>query len=165
MLERPDVVYPAVAVQVECHPGGDVLAVELPDQHVVGGGIGAGEEILRHTHDAQVLGPVRRREVNLRPWQGDVVECHSHRACRLVERVAAPFQVGAHRLVALVHPGGEMRDAGSRISRLHHVDGVGALEQSVVIDTALRLVREDGRRDAREAPHLRVAYELLDGRG
>jgi len=71
------------------------------------------------------------------------------------ERVAAPREIGAHRLVALVHPRGEARDGGGRVRGLHCLQRVGALagrevalEDRVVVDGALRLVGEDGGGDA-----------------
>src|SRR6266540_2156311 len=73
---------------------------------------------------------------------------------RLLQRVAAPFEVAAHRLVALVHPGGKARDPGRRVGSLHRVKGIGALGGGevtlgervvrVVVDGALGLVGEDG---------------------
>jgi len=53
-----------------------------------------------------------------------------------------------------------MRNAGCRIGRLHHIHRSGALrgrqvalEERVVVDTALGFVREDGDGDAWEALH------------
>ena len=63
--------------------------------------------------DAQVLGPVGRAQLELGPRHADVVERHAHRARHLVERIAASFEIRAHRPVALVHPRGEAGDAGA----------------------------------------------------
>src|SRR5207245_4404467 len=114
-LQRCDVVDPAIAAEGERHRGRDVLATEACDQDVEGGVIGTTEEARRHPDDAQVLEPVQWPEFDLRPGQADVVERHAHRARRLVERVATPFEIAAHRLVALVHPGSKARDAGRRV--------------------------------------------------
>ena len=70
-------------------------------------------------------------------------------------RVSAAAQLGAHSLVALVDPRGVAVDARGPVGRGHRVDGGRALgatkiavEQCVVVDGALRVLREDRRRDS-----------------
>jgi hypothetical protein len=70
--------------------------------------------------------------------QADVVERHAHRSRRLVERVATPFEIAAHRGVAFVNPGSEARDACGRVrslDRIHRAPGSSkiALEKRVVL--------------------------------
>jgi hypothetical protein len=116
-----------------------------------------------------VLRPIRQREFDLGPGQADVVESHAHRTGYLMDGVAAPLEIGSHRRVALVHPGGKPRDAGSLVRGLHGGDGVGALgrgkvacQQGVVVDAALRVIGKDRSGNARKArkaaPLAPVAY-------
>jgi hypothetical protein len=58
-LQGPDVVDPAIAVEIERHRRRHVLAVDARDQEVEPGLIGTAEEPRRHLCDAQVLEPVR----------------------------------------------------------------------------------------------------------
>ena len=48
MLQRPDVVDSAIAAEIERHRSSDVLTIKACDQDVVGGGVGAAEEVGRH---------------------------------------------------------------------------------------------------------------------
>jgi len=73
------------------------------------------------------------------------------------------FEICAHCLVTLVYPGGEAADAGRRVCSLDRVDDMGALrdreiasEKRVVVDGALRFVREDSDGDAWEPSHERT---------
>jgi hypothetical protein len=61
----------------------------------------------------------------------------------------SPSRRATSTLKALVHPGGETRDPCRGVRGLHRSDGAGAfavgevpLEQRVVVESALRLVRE-----------------------
>ena len=117
-------------------------------QHVKGAGFDAAEEASGRPGEAQVLGPVGRRELELGPGRADVVERHRHRARGLVELVAAPLESRAHRLVALVHPRGEPCDArasyASSIAAIASARAAAeiALEQRVVVDGALGPIGE-----------------------
>jgi hypothetical protein len=174
VLERLHVVDPAVGAEIERQRDGDVLAVEAPDQNVERRRIGPGQEARREPAGAQVLRPVRPRELDLRARQADVVERHAHGTGRLLDRVAPPFEIALHGHVGLVSPGGKAGDAGRRVGGLHRLDGAGALggrevalEKRVVVDGALGPVREDGGGDAGQAVDRgarRPAGVLLPGR-
>src|SRR5204863_71175 len=83
----------------------DHLAVGPGRQQVEGGVVGGAEEVEGQACQHQVLEPARRAQRDLRAGHGDVVERHAHGSRRGVQGVAPLFQLGAHRLVALVHPG------------------------------------------------------------
>jgi hypothetical protein len=159
-LQRRDVVDPAIGAEVERHRGRDVLATEACDQDVEGGLIDTTEEARRDAEEVKVLRPVRPPELDLGTGQAYVLDRHAHRARRRVKRVAAPFEIRAHRLVALVHPCCEMRDTGRRVCRLHRIESVGALrgseialEEGVVVDGVLGLLRKNGDAGAWGALH------------
>ena len=63
------------------------------DQDVEGRNVEIVEEPRRNPGDAQMLGPVRRPELELWSRGPDVIERHSHRARHLVERIAPPFEI------------------------------------------------------------------------
>ena len=65
-LQRGDVIDPAIAAEIECHRRRDVLAAETGDQDVKGGVVGATQKTRPRLEDAQVLGPVRWPEFDLR---------------------------------------------------------------------------------------------------
>src|SRR5436309_2783649 len=67
-LQRCDVIDAAIAAAIECHRRCDVLPGDACDQDVKGGGVGTRKEARRQLEEAQVLEPVRRPELDLRPW-------------------------------------------------------------------------------------------------
>ena len=163
LLDRPDVVDAAVAAIVVRQRGRDHLTVGPGRQQVEGGVVGGGEEIEGQALHRQVLEPARRAQRDLRAGHGDVVERHAHGPRRGVQGVAAAFQLGAHRLVALVHPGGEAGHPGRGVHALHGIQGAGAvtwaqiaLEHGVVVDGALGLGREHGGGHAGQAVQRRA---------
>ena len=160
VLERTDVVDAAVAADVVCHCRGDGLAAEAGEDDVVGPWVGGSEKVGGDAGDSEVLLPVGRCEIDPRPRWEVVVEPHAHCARGRVERVAAALELVPHRQVALVHPGSEAIDACGCIRRLHRVDGVlslpsqeVSLEECVIVNTTLGLVRKHGDGHAREALH------------
>jgi hypothetical protein len=108
---------------IERHRGRGMLAVEARDQEVKGGVIRPGEEARWQTEDAVIA--VCCTELDLRPWHAYLVEDDAHPAGRLRQRVAPPLEIGAHRPVVLVHPGGKARDAGGGVHGLHRIQGLG----------------------------------------
>jgi hypothetical protein len=112
---------------IERHRRRDVCVIHSYDQDVKGGVIGAAEKARWHSDDAQVVIPVCCTELDLRPWHAYLVEHDAHPAGRLRQRVAPPLEIGAHRPVVLVHPGGKARDAGGGVHDLHRIQSLGAL--------------------------------------
>jgi hypothetical protein len=99
------VVDAAVGAEVERNTCGDVLTTVTRNEDVEDG-LDRPEEVRGQPGDAQMLGPVRRTEVELGTGHTGVIDGHCHRARDLLEGVAAPFQIEAHRRVALVYPRG-----------------------------------------------------------
>jgi hypothetical protein len=126
LRHRRDVVDPAVTGVVERHRRSDGRAVEAGDEDVKGRLIDAGEQARRHVEYAQVLRPVGWAECHLRPGDTQAVERDTHRPGGLVDRVATRFEVAAHRLITLVHPGGEAGHTRRGVRGLHCFDGLGA---------------------------------------
>jgi hypothetical protein len=70
-LDRPDVAGAAVAVVVEGRRRRDAAPAAVGDREVEVGEVGAREEVGRRPEGGQVVGPVRRSELELRPGQAD----------------------------------------------------------------------------------------------
>ena len=106
VLDGPDVVDPAVAVEVEGERGRQALAaVAAGDHDAVGLGVDAGHEAGPHVEalqEAHVVRPRRERQVDVRAREAQVADGRRHRTGRLGHRVAAGGDRGPHRLVALV---------------------------------------------------------------
>jgi hypothetical protein len=172
-LKRPDVVDPTVPGEVERDRRGYILAAELCHEHVKWDRIHGMEEPARHAGETEMLRQLRRSELEVGPGQADVIEHHAHRARHLIEDVGAPLEIGSQLGVAFVHPGGKPGDAGSLEGGLHRGDRAGtrgcgevALQESVVVDGALRIIGKHRGRHARKTPYRRAlsaAGVLLPG--
>jgi hypothetical protein len=79
VIQYPDVVYPAVAVEVVRERGRDDLAIDSVDQNMERGMVSAGEEVRRQRLVCEILRPRRRSEVGCRAGNRKAVDVVTER--------------------------------------------------------------------------------------
>jgi len=100
MFHGRDGVDPAVVTDIKRHRRRQAHTVGGRDQHMERAMVGLAGKPRRHADDAQVLVPVRRRELDRRPRQAQVGQGHAHRAGRVLNCVPPRLEILTHRLVA-----------------------------------------------------------------